>query len=83
MRHLLTNLNNEKNNVNGICIPNEQFIIFEYTIINKYNTLLVIISIILIFLILFIIKFIQLVKKNRILYSEDYDKTTITINHIV
>jgi hypothetical protein len=81
MRHLLlTNLNNEKNKV---CIPNEQFIIFEYTIINKYNTLLVIISIILICLILFIIKFIQLVKKNRIIYSEDYDKTTITINDMV
>ena len=80
MRHLLTNLNNEKNNV---CIPNEQFIIFEYTIINKYNTLLVIISIILICLILFIIKFIQLVKKNIIIYSEDYDKTIITINNMV
>ena len=41
------------------------------------------ISIILILLLTVIIKFIQLIKKKHIEYVEDYNKTVVTINHMV
>ena len=68
---------------NNICIPNDEFQIFSIITINKYNTIIVMISIILILLLTVIIKFIQLIKKKHIEYVEDYNKTVVTINHMV
>ena len=75
--------NYDKNYDNGMCIPNKEFITFGDIIINKYNTIMITVFIILILLLIVIIKFFQLIKKKHIEYIEDYDKTVITINHLV
>jgi len=76
-------MKNNQNYGNDMCIPNEEFLTFGDIIINKYNTIMITVFIILILLLIVIIKFFQLIKKKHIEYREDYDKTVITINHLV
>ena len=65
---------------NNICLPIDEFKNFEN---NLKIIVIVIIGIILLFCIGIFLKFILLINKKRIIYTEDNYKTFVTIDHSV